>query len=58
MSPLGRFLLAGLVIAMAAGWEVGSTSEPVVQPVGDERDSARFTFRVTTPAVSAVTDER
>ncbi|HET9300156.1 MAG TPA: C25 family cysteine peptidase, partial [Candidatus Polarisedimenticolaceae bacterium] len=42
--------------AAAFGEGVGSQPKPVVEPVGDVRELSRFSFRVTTPAVSARQD--
>jgi len=42
--------------ALAFGEGVGSPSRPVVEPVGDVRELSRFSFRVTTPLVSATQD--
>jgi hypothetical protein len=39
--------------AAASGEGVGSSPRRVVEPVGDVRELSRFSFRVTTPAVSA-----
>ena len=42
--------------AAAFGKGVGSPPKPVVEPVGDVRELSRFSFRVTTPAVSVTQD--
>ena len=56
MRPLERLLLGVLLATMAFGEGVGSPSKQVVEPVGDGRDLSRFSFRVTTPSVSATQD--
>ena len=43
-------------MATAVGWGVGSPADTAVEPVGEARDLARFTFRVTTPPVLLAKD--
>ncbi len=51
-----RFAFWALLLATTSGRGVGSSSEPVVNPVGESPEAAGFTFRVSTPAVSLAED--
>ena len=45
------FLIWGFLTGIAAGFASATPPSSIVEPVGEARDQASFTFRVTTPAL-------